>query len=79
MKLLVLLRKIMSLYKINGFIKQIYDFYKIMCFLLREFMSFCKIIEFTKQMYENKSLSPNHVFTFRILSFTISILLLIIL
>ena len=28
------------------------------------FMSLCKIIGFTKQIYENKSLSPNHVFTF---------------
>ena len=43
------------------------------------FMSFCKIIGFTKQIYENKSLSPNHVFTFKISRFTIFIFLLILL
>ena len=42
-------------------------------------MSLCKIICFIKQIYENKSLSPNHVFTFEISRFTIFILLLIIL
>ena len=41
------------------------SFCKIICFM-NEFMSFCKIIGFTKQIYENKSLSPNHVFTFKI-------------
>ena len=49
-----------------------------MCFI-NEFMSFCKIIGFTKQIYENKSLSPNHVFTFKISRFTTFIFLLIIL
>ena len=48
-----------------------------MCFI-NEFMSFCKIIGFTKQIYENKSLSPNHVFTFTISRFAIFIFLLII-
>ena len=47
--------------------------------LLREFMSFCKIIGFTKRIYEYKSLSPNHVFTFKISRFTIFIFLLMIL
>ena len=42
-------------------------------------MSFCKIIGFTKQIYENKSLSPNHVFTFKISGFTTYIFLFIIL
>ena len=36
-------------------------------------MSFCKDIGFTKQIYENQSLSPNHVFTFKNLRFTIFI------
>ena len=49
-----------------------------MCFI-NEFMSICKIIGFTKQIYENKSLSPNHVFTFKIPRFTTFIFLLIIL
>ena len=35
-------------------------------------MNFCKIISFTKQIYENKSLSPNNVFTFKLSSFTTS-------
>ena len=43
------------------------------------FRSFCKIIRFTKQIYKNKSLSPNHAFTFKISGFTIFIFLLIIL
>ena len=42
-------------------------------------MSFCKIIGFTKQIYENKSLSPNHGFTFEISRFTTFIFLLIVL
>ena len=50
--------------------KQMYDFHKIM-FFINKFMSFCKIIGFTKQIYENKSLSPNHVFTFKISRFAI--------
>ena len=49
-----------------------------MCFI-NEFTSICKIIGFIKQIYENKSLSPNHVFVFKISSFTTSIFLLIIL
>ena len=39
--------------------------HKIMIFI-NEFMSFCKIIGFTEQIYENKSLSPNHILTFKI-------------
>ena len=38
-------------------------------FFVNKFMSFCKIIGFTKQIYENKSLSPNHIFTFKIPKF----------
>ena len=60
------------------FINKFISFYKIL-FFINKFICFCKIISFTKQIYENKSLSPNHVFTFKISRFTISIFLLIIL
>ena len=46
--------------------------------LLREFNIFIKCV-FIKQIYENKSLSPNHVFTFKVSRFTIFRCLLIIL
>ena len=55
----------MTFYKIIGFIKRIYRFHK--------------IIGFTKQIYEYKSLSSNHVFTFKISRLAIFICLLIIL
>ena len=47
----------MGFCEIIGFTKQIYVSYEIMCF--------------TKQIYEDKSLSQNHVFIFRISSFSI--------
>ena len=48
------------------------------CIFSNIFMSFCKIIGFIEQIYENKSLSPNHVFTFKISRFATFIFLLII-
>ena len=65
MKSSVLQRDCIIFYNSIGFTKRIYHFYK--------------IIGFTEQIYENKSLSPNQVFTFKISRFTTFIFLLIIL
>ena len=69
--------KFYHFYKIICFTKRIYHFYKIICFTKRAY-HFYKIMCFTEQIYEDKSLSPTHVLTFKISSFTTFIFLLII-